>query len=1334
MSSITNLNNNASVVNVGRTTPVSPGRTTANRSIPVVLASDQSPVPVEEQNKIQSEVALSLLGIPRSEVALGIFADVNTYDVNPSEWSLSPSTWILGNGIRHLPNEAGALIEAPRDKTSVLTSKRFFRYQPGRVSAATFGVKSSVSPIGAENDKTYTYDFAKNPVNRKFGIFDNFDGYYWENRQTGQGDNFSVVRRTQSLLKGPVTPFGDSEEFVRGLNPTSKIKVTQKDDYRISGKAPDSSTNVSPNLYPRARRIILENKFSMIENASANVVSSNSTYYSDLATEVGGSATAENIESRCKRDAGLWIDFIIKDLEWGGNAHTILNLTNFQNAILPDTDTYEVPFYQALKSEIVALSLVDDDRAEELIDIVISAFDTSDSSYSVPPSDTQIDAINYGSKSKFESIIDAKKYYWSYLVSTFNIDGTAASYDTASGQYTVDELKNKCQRDMIFIIDGYKNDIIGGGNAETKYNMSMYFKNDGMSIFTQTNANTDNAEPIRHTYLQALIASDLTGNNDVLVANTFGVYEAGDGFGYSTTDSEYSKMLSLSNLVISNFNDENTNAIESGTRGYAGNLVVYRDGMPMIHAAAYDPSLLIDQKDIPSKLRSNKNEITLSEGTVTLGQTVQYTGTLTYGDLVPQTYYKVSSVIGQKGDTFKLTKLYDADGNNSVIGTPVSFSNTDLTSVSSNTVTENASGDVVLSDNTVYFKTVCPFIFPDIYDPKVYRGAQNKAFISNNELDIAGSDDPFPRGMMFPYKYSSDINLESETATYIGYINTTHRSSTNIRQDIDSVNFIPEYINWVKNNVDPRYYSVYEYRVPRSRFSHDRLDGVKSESLKQVVFSDKAVKEDGSTALPGDLYRENNTQVYANSEYKYDFTKVTMLKIEFSWYGAVGALFLAYVPAENGEARWVRVHHLRASNQLKIASLGNATLPITYNVFGGGSDKALGDSSDDIQQGYESTSHNIVKYGASYYIDGGDRGTVRLYSHNNDDAIESIGKKWIAVANTTTWDNSDENLSIDISSGLQGANTSVDPTFFMNARVKTENRIDNNIRVVWADADKIYLSSRPKGWTSTPTSNTITIIPDRANSVFGLETKENIVSQVSRNSVRNRVQVYPTKLSTSNLGNNTVRLRLKKSPIFQSNIIPSGTISLSSVYEVTSNNEPLSVTESSSPYIENGEEIYGWFKSRIDSPTIGNIVTVFGKLYKEVGQYYFSLQETVSGTVFLMDDVFLPEKRFDASGKILTGVTKSLSEKEGLSSISIADEEQVPIPETGINITTLYLQEGTEQFDLQSYFDYNKEYLSFPLTNRADTLYFVVDSDTDSEAIGSSNNDLISLGVTWEEQ
>ena len=71
--------------------------TAASKSIPVVIATDQTAIPVEEQNKVQSEVALSLLGIPRAEVALGIFADVNTYDVNPSEWSSSPQYYVTGD-------------------------------------------------------------------------------------------------------------------------------------------------------------------------------------------------------------------------------------------------------------------------------------------------------------------------------------------------------------------------------------------------------------------------------------------------------------------------------------------------------------------------------------------------------------------------------------------------------------------------------------------------------------------------------------------------------------------------------------------------------------------------------------------------------------------------------------------------------------------------------------------------------------------------------------------------------------------------------------------------------------------------------------------------------------------------------------------------------------------------------------------------------------------------------------------------------------------------------------------------------------------------------------
>jgi hypothetical protein len=213
----TNVNNNAAVVVIGRTAPVPAGQQKSEKSIPVVIANDQSVIPVEEQNKIQSEVALSLLGIPRSEVALGIFADVNTYDVNPTEWSSTPEQFTsvsntgayagiaqtMGWGLSHVPEESGAMIEAPADKSAVLTSKRFFRYQPGRVSAATFGVKTTKLP------SSVTGIVVQNPCVRKYGIFDNFDGYYWETRNNGEGDNFCVVRRTQSLIYENSLPFGN---------------------------------------------------------------------------------------------------------------------------------------------------------------------------------------------------------------------------------------------------------------------------------------------------------------------------------------------------------------------------------------------------------------------------------------------------------------------------------------------------------------------------------------------------------------------------------------------------------------------------------------------------------------------------------------------------------------------------------------------------------------------------------------------------------------------------------------------------------------------------------------------------------------------------------------------------------------------------------------------------------------------------------------------------------------------------------------------------------------------------------------------------------------------
>jgi hypothetical protein len=183
------LKEGVSVVTVGRTAPIPPGPQTAEKSLPVVIASDQEAVPVVVQNQQISEVSLSLLGIPRAETALGIFADVTTYDINPNEWQSEG-----GGTTSHIASESAAKITvgtAVTNNYQILSSRRFFRYQPGRVSAATFGTRVNI-----------TTDFTDI---KKFGAFDKRDGYYIEVQGGGQTSitdketNCYCVRRTSAL-------------------------------------------------------------------------------------------------------------------------------------------------------------------------------------------------------------------------------------------------------------------------------------------------------------------------------------------------------------------------------------------------------------------------------------------------------------------------------------------------------------------------------------------------------------------------------------------------------------------------------------------------------------------------------------------------------------------------------------------------------------------------------------------------------------------------------------------------------------------------------------------------------------------------------------------------------------------------------------------------------------------------------------------------------------------------------------------------------------------------------------------------------------------------------
>lgn len=98
-----------------------------------------------------------------------------------------------------------------------------------------------------------------------------------------------------------------------------------------------------------------------------------------------------------------------------------------------------------------------------------------------------------------------------------------------------------------------------------------------------------------------------------------------------------------------------------------------------------------------------------------------------------------------------------------------------------------------------------------------------------------------------------------------------------------------------------------------------------------------------------------------NTGWNLDLSRVTMFKIEFSWYGAVGARFLAYVPISHDEARWVALHYILAENQFTVPSLRNPFLKLFIEAQ---------NTAGAISPAF------INLYGSSVFIDGGDKGTV----------------------------------------------------------------------------------------------------------------------------------------------------------------------------------------------------------------------------------------------------------------------------------------------------------------------------------------------------------------------
>jgi len=1213
----TNVNNNSAVVVVGRTAPVPPGQQKSEKSIPVVVASDQSAIPVEEQNKVQSEVALSLLGIPRSEVALGIFADVNTYDINPTEWTSTPEQYAtatnpgagstMGWGLTHVPEESGALLEAPADKSAILTSKRFFRYQPGRVSSATFGVKTTtLNDTGAN---------IQNPAVRKYGIFDNYDGYYWETRNDGQGDNFCVVRRTQSILLGVAVTFG------AGGN-------QQSQDY--------GTTN----------------------------------YYDPL--EARGS---EALGTETDIDA-------------------------------------EVPGY----------------KRRQLGDLVILR--------------DRLLMTNAG-------VYDPTLLQPKHLVGITSVTGG--------------------------------NTLTCAGLAKSITN-AVYNINTGLMVIT--------------------------------TAEEHGYHNG--------------KFLTLAGIGMTC--DINPNTIK-----YYPNRV---------------PGYNIVRVDSPKSFTVNVGVSTVPTNYVSGGYAVG----LSTDQYVSYTKGTAASAIGGLTDT-AIYKVKTVGLNTTTGLTTLTLKDCDDSDVTGIT---NFSGYTGIQTHCL--ETPVPFV-----QPRANRITTPTTRTKYTTIAPTG---------MFPYMYFDDTGASNE-----GYIDTSKTTTTtDLKAQIDAINTY--YKKWVNQNVDIKYWGVYEYRIPRSRFSGDRLDDVDDGAL---LYSD-AVGEN----KPGDPVQDPTTLEALTDEsiWNLEFDKVTMYKVEFSWYGAVGALFLAYVPVSNGEARWVRVHHLRASNQLKVASLGNATLPITYLVYGGGNENRYGynnNSRPESAFSYGSPSEHIIKYGASYYIDGGDRGTVKLFSFATPTTIDVFGSKRTPAAGTgngqLNLSNADNATDPYIVAGSTSGFTS---SYYIGSKVITNNPLDQNIEINYYNASnrRLYLNSP---LNSNSNSQTLTIIPNRVTPLVGIKCRDFIQSSTGRD-VRNRTQVYPTRLSTGSTG--VIKVDLLKTPIFQTDSIvvndiapnisaetnigkrskptvvdlplttytgthtfvssssdlanaialssntstkfaitnaaydsatgkltlttssahsqsvgteirilkesltftctldnnatehsypretdpifdgnapggidfngaisgdysrplrllngTSGSTMIVSVTTDTSGNTATDVASRAEYIRDIGGGAYGYFRGYFETDSTQKPISVLGYLENRGkdrtkgidtdGYYFYALNSTTENVVLTTATPFVREEYWTPSGGVSTGANTEQTLAQ-LSSVKVNQRNESPIPGTGTVVASLYIPASGEEFDLSSYFDYNKEYLSFPLTDKVDSLY-VCGSSQSNYTTGTPKAE-VEASLTWEEQ
>ena len=296
------------------------------------------------------------------------------------------------------------------------------------------------------------------------------------------------------------------------------------------------------------------------------------------------------------------------------------------------------------------------------------------------------------------------------------------------------------------------------------------------------------------------------------------------------------------------------------------------------------------------------------------------------------------------------------------------------------------------------------------------------------------------------------------------------------------------------------------------------------------------------------------------------------------------------------------------------------------------------------------------------------------------------------------------------------------------------------MEIVYVDiANKNLHLNVPLASTSIPNSS-LDLIINRPTPLIGLKCRDFITSSTGRE-VRNRTQVYPTRLSTGS--SDLIKVDLLKSPIYQTTSIKSGTFTLpanpdptdtsKTVLNIGKRGKAFKINVTSSYFNNNNSGAYGYLRGRFENDASQKTITVFGYLERResTSDYYFRAENATNDNILLYaNSVFLYEEQTNPMGGTSNPVDNDFT-LDALSSIKVSPELRAPIPKTGTIVASLFIPASGEEFDLSSYFDYNKEYLSFPLTNVIETLYVVGSSEG---AFSGTPISTTNASITWEEQ